>query len=175
VTTPAVALAAIVGLLLAETRVSRRHESRLRAMGAVEPPGDPWVAIAVLYPAAFLLMGLEGMWRATGAATAPAANAPAWFLSGIVLFAASKALKYWAIASLGDRWTFRILALPGRPLVTTGPYQYVAHPNYIAVVGELVGTGMMMGARVTGPVMTVLFCLALAARVRVENRVLDQS
>jgi len=176
-TVPAITLAVIIGLLLAETRVSRAHEARLQTRGAIRPEGDPYLALALLYPAAFLIMGVEGLWRAqaTGAAGhVPSANAPAWFASGVVLFTASKALKYWAISALGELWTFRVYIVPGVPLVRTGPYRHVAHPNYIAVAGELVGTAMMMGARVSGPVTIALFGLALAARVRFENRVLSQ-
>jgi methyltransferase len=84
-------------------------------------------------------------------------------------------LKYWAIGSLGERWSFRVYVLPGEPLVTTGPYRYVAHPNYIAVMGELIGTAMMMRAAISGPVMTVLFGLVLLRRLRFEERVLAQS
>ena len=90
----------------------------------------------------------------------------------MLLFAASKALKYSAIRAPGYRWSFRVLVLPGRPLVTSGPYRYVAHPNYIAVVGELVGTAMMVGAPVAGPLMVAAFGLVLWARVRFEDRVL---
>jgi methyltransferase len=176
-TVTAITLAVIIGLLLAETRVSRAHEARLQTRGAIRPAGDAYLALALLYPAAFLIMGVEGLWRtqASGAAgDVPGAHAPAWFASGVVLFAASKALKYWAISALGELWTFRVYVVPGVPLVRTGPYRHIAHPNYIAVVGELVGTAMMMGARVSGPVTIALFGLALAARVRFENRVLSQ-
>lgn len=170
-------LAVIVGLLLAEARVSWRHERELRARGAVEPPGDVHSLLAILYPGAFVVMGLEGLYRAasaSGHAVAGAAPGPSWLASGVVLFVASKALKYWAIRSLGTRWSFRVLVLPGVPLVTSGPYQYVRHPNYIAVMGELVGTAMMVGARVTGPVMVALFGAALWARIRFEERALRE-
>jgi len=166
------ALAVIVGFMLAETRVSRDNARRLRAAGAIEPPGDVYLALAVLYPAAFLLMGLEGIWRAVEEATSPRVAGPSWAASGVLLFAASKALKYWAIRALGPRWSFRVLVLPGEPLVGDGPYRYVAHPNYIAVVGELVGTAMMMEARVLGPIMTIASGLALWTRIRFETRVL---
>jgi methyltransferase len=169
-------LAVIVGLMLAETRLSRLNERRLLARGAVAPPGDVYGTLAFLYPAAFLLMGLEGLY---GTAISPpvwtSTAKPSWFASGVLLFAASKTLKYWAIRSLGERWSFRVLILPGEPLVTTGPYRYIAHPNYVAVVGELVGTAMMFGARITGPMMIVLFGTALWARVRFETRVLKDA
>lgn len=173
--TVAFVLAVIIGLLLAETRVSWRHERDLRARGAIQPPGDVHWALAILYPASFVVMGLEGLYRSAllEGSTLPAAPpGPSWFTSGVVLFAVSKVLKYWAIRTLGERWSFRVLVLPGVPLVTAGPYRYVRHPNYIAVVGELVGTAMMVGARVTGPVMIALFGIALWARVRFEERAL---
>src|SRR5213592_2268866 len=84
--------------LLAETASSTRHDRRLRALGAVEPPGDVYRAMAVAYPAAFAVMIAEGVLRH--------AQAGGWYAVGLAIFAAAKALKYWAIASLGDRWTF---------------------------------------------------------------------
>ena len=164
-------LAVVIGLLLAETRLSLKNERVLRELGATTPPGDVYRALAVLYPAAFLVMGIEGLWRAAWAPV-PTIVGPSWVASGVVLFAASKWLKYWAIRSLGECWTFRVFVVPGRPLVTSGPYRYVAHPNYIAVLGELVGTAMMFRAETAGPVMCGLFGVALWARVRFETRVL---
>ena len=65
-----------------------------------------------------------------------------------------------------------MLVLPGVPLVGTGPYRYVAHPNYIAVVGELAGTAMMMKAQIAGPIALALFGTLLVVRIRPETRVL---
>jgi methyltransferase len=172
-------IAVVFGFMLAEQRLSRANERRLRAAGAIEPPGDPYRALAILYPAAFLVMGLEGAWRATLQVSSEFAvlssklpASPSWAASGVLLFAVSKFLKYWAIGTLGDRWSFRVLIQPDRPLVTSGPYRYVSHPNYIAVVGELVGTAMMVTASVTGPLMTGAFGIALWARLRFEERAL---
>jgi methyltransferase len=88
---------------------------------------------------------------------------------------ASKALKGWAIASLGRRWTFRVLVVPGASLVTRGPYALARHPNYIAVIGELAGMALLVGARVIGPIATVLFSLLIRRRISVENRALGTS
>ena len=166
-------LSAVVGLMIAEARVSSTNEQRLRARGAVEPPGDVYRVMAWLYPASFLVMGAEGIWRAASGAQVSGIGGPSWAASGVVLFVASKVLKYWAIRSLGERWTFKVLVLPGVPLVSDGPYRYVAHPNYIAVVGELLAAAMMFGARITGPVMVIAFGLALLARLKFEQRVLQ--
>ena len=164
--------ALVFGLMLAETRVSVRNERALRARGAVEPRGDVYLAMLVLYPLAFGLMGIEGISRSTTPAEAVAGSAPAWWLAGILLMVASKALKYWAIASLGERLTFRVLVLPGLPLVRRGPYRYVNHPNYIAVMGELVAMALMMSAWTTGPGMILVFGVVLLMRLRVESRAL---
>jgi methyltransferase len=170
----AFAMAVIVGLMLAELRVSRANERALRAAGAIEPPGDMYVAMAVLYPAAFLVMGAEGLWRAASTDLgAIGGRGPSWAASGVLLFVASKALKYWAVHALGPRWSFKVLIEPGRPLVRSGPYRYVSHPNYIGVVGELVGTAMMVGARLSGPIMLALFGVVLWARIRFEERALS--
>jgi methyltransferase len=175
-TMAAFALSVVMGLLLAETRISVRNEAGLRERGAVEPPGDVYRALAVIYPSAFLLMGAEGLWRAVAAGGSVAnAMAPAWWVAGIGLMAASTALKYWAIANLKDRWTFKVLVLPGAPLVRTGPYRYVDHPNYIAVCGELSAMALMMSAWMTGPVMALAYAIALRTRLRVETRALAGS
>jgi methyltransferase len=166
-------MAVVVGLMLAETRVSVKHERALRARGAVEPKGDVYVAMLLLYPLAFALMFFEGVWRAQTAVTQPAASqGPAWWLAGIVLMIASKALKYWAIAHLRERWTFKVLVLPGAPLVQSGPYRYVDHPNYVAVVGELAAMALMMSAWITGPAMIVVFGIVMLMRLKVETRAL---
>jgi methyltransferase len=175
--TVAFVAAIIVGFMLAELRLSLRNEGRLRAAGAIEPPGDVYPAMAVLYPASFVVMALEGAWRSSmmlegawrSSMMLDPVGGPSWAASGVVLFAASKLLKYWAIRSLGERWSFRVLVQPGRPLVRTGPYAFVAHPNYVAVVGELVATAMMVGAPVSGPIMIAAFGVVLWRRVQFES------
>ena len=159
-----VVVSVIVGLMLAEYRVSARHERILRAAGAEAPREPQYPLMAASYPLVFLLMGGEAVWRHT--------EGGPWSVSGVLLFAASKALKYWAIGALGERWTFRVFVLPRVPLVRSGPYAYVAHPNYIAVAGELAGAGMMLGAVLTGPIATVLFCGLMWRRARFEADVL---
>jgi len=165
----AVTLGCIVGLMLVETRRSRANEIALASRGALRPDGDVWTWMAALYPLSFLVMGAEGIWRAQ---LAPLAGGQHWFVAGLMLFVVAKALKYWAIRTLGDRWSFRVMILPGLPLIRSGPYRYLAHPNYVGVVGELAGTAMMMTAAFTGPLMCAAFGVVLWGRVRFENRVL---
>jgi methyltransferase len=152
--------------MLLETAVSARHERTLRAMGAVEPDGDVYRAMAVVYPGAFAAMLLEGWWRG--------APIDAWFYGGAAVFVASKALKYWAIASLGPRWTFRVLVPPQSTLVTSGPYRWFAHPNYVAVLGELAGVAIAMRAPVAGAIGVAGFALLIYRRVGVEEKALSR-
>jgi methyltransferase len=161
---PLLVLFVVMLMMLAESLVSRRHERMLRERGAVEPPGDVYATMRWAYPAAFIAMAAEGTLFGP-----PPTNVA---VSGVVLMAAAKALKWWAMASLGVRWTFRVLVVPGAPLITHGPYAIWRHPNYIAVVGELVAMALMVGARVSGPFTTVLFSWLMWRRIRVEDRAL---
>lgn len=154
----------ITPLLLIELFRSTSNEKWLRERGAVEPPGDPHALMAIVYPGMFLLMTAEGWWR--GGAPHP------WLIAGITLFALGKLLKYYAIATLGRRWSFRVLPLPNAPLITTGPYRYMQHPNYVALAAELLGAAIMLYAPITGPLTILLFALLLVRRIQVEERAL---
>ena len=161
-----VLLAVVVPLLLVETLRSTRNERRLRARGAIEPDDDVYPWMRVVYPGMFLAMTAEGMWRGGASAVVLAA--------GIVVFAAGKAIKWAAILSLGGLWSFRVLVVPGTPLVTSGPYRLFRHPNYIGLIGEILGTALMMGAPVAGGLSLVGFGLLLRRRIAVEERALGQ-
>lgn len=91
---------------------------------------------------------------------------------GTLVFVAAKSIKWWAVRALGSCWTFRVIVVPGAPLVASGPYRWLRHPNYIAVAGELAGTALMTGALVMGPLGTALFGLLMAKRIRVETAAL---
>jgi methyltransferase len=93
---------------------------------------------------------------------------------GLAVFVVAKALKYWAIATLGTRWTFRVLVVPGAPLVGAGPYRFMRHPNYVGVCLELVGMACMARAFVSGPLAVGVFAALLVARMRVEDRALGR-
>ena len=159
-----VAVVAFVPMLLEAGR-SRRNEATLRARGAIEPPGDVYRWMQVAYPGCFLAIVTESVLRDEPAGAAA--------IAGAVVFVLAKALKYAAIAALGERWTFRVLVLPDAPLVTTGPYRWLRHPNYVGVAGELIGAALMAGSPVTGAIAFVTFGGMMLARIRVEERALD--
>src|SRR5262249_21849845 len=157
-------IAAVFIPIAAEARRSSRNESALRARGGMEPPDDVYPLMRIAYPAAFVAMIAERGARG-GAGTAG-------IVAGAIVFVLAKAIKYWAIAALGDRWTFRVIVVPGAPLVRTGPYRFLRHPNYVGVIGEIVGVALLTGAIVAGPIAALGFAVLLMKRIAVEERAL---
>lgn len=164
---PAVTLAGIVfALMLVEARRASRNERAQRARGGVEPPGDVYRSMRIAYPAAFAAMIAEG---------AVGGFPPLSFVAaGAAVFTAAKALKWWAITSLGRCWTFRVIVVPGAALVNRGPYRWLRHPNYVAVMAELIGVALIAGARWSGPIATTAFGVLVMRRIAVEERTLRE-
>ena len=148
--------------MMIEARRSARNDRALRRAGAIEPADDVYPAMQVAYPLSFAAMLVEAWLRR--------AEADAVFGAGIAVFVAAKTLKYWAVFALGERWTFRVLVPPGAPLVATGPYRFLTHPNYVAVVGELGGMALMGRAPLTGAIAVAGFALIILGRIAVEER-----
>lgn len=162
---PALLLAVVFIPMLAEARLAAANERAQRGLGGIEPPGDVYRIMQVAYPGVFLAMIAEGAWR-------PGHER---LMIGAAIFVAAKLLKWSAIRTLGPAWTFRVIVRPGMPLVSAGPYRWLRHPNYVAVVGELVGVALMSGAEVAGPVGTAFFFFLVLKRIRVEERALSAS
>jgi methyltransferase len=171
---PATVSVAIAGLttlaalliMAGEAVLSSFNERLLRARGAIEPEGDVIGAMRWAYPGAFVLMGIEG------ALSGPAP--PNVLMGGLALFGLAKALKIWAISSLGSRWSYRVLVVPGAPLVTSGPYRFISHPNYLAVVGEIASVAAIVWAPATGVLATIGFGWLMIARIRIEDKALGR-
>jgi methyltransferase len=160
-----VTLAALL-IMGGEAILSSFNEKQLRARGAIEPANDVINLMRLAYPGAFIAMAIEG------ALTGPAPSNI--LLGGLALFGLAKALKVWAISSLGARWSYRVLVVPGDALVKTGPYQFLSHPNYLAVVGEIVSVAAIVWAPITGALATIGFGWLMMARIRVEDRALGR-
>ena len=166
---PAIALVTVTAVLLimaGEAVLSRFNETLLRAKGAVEPPGDVIGTMRWAYPLSFVAMSVEG------ALTGPAPREI--LLWGLALLGVAKALKLWAITTLGSRWTFRVLVLPNAPLITAGPYRFLSHPNYLAVIGEMASVAMIVWAPITGVLATIAFGWLMIKRIAVEDRALGR-
>jgi len=168
---PAIAIAVVTTLatlllMAGEAVLSSFNERQLRARGAIEPEGDVIGSMQWAYPGAFILLGIEG------ALTGPAPQNV--LLGGLALFGVAKALKVWAISALGSRWTYRVLVLPGAPLITSGPYRFIPHPNYLAVTGEIVSVAMIVWAPITGVLAAIGFGWLMILRMKIEDRALGR-
>jgi len=95
-------------------------------------------------------------------------------VGGLVLFGVAKAFKMWAIVTLGPRWSYQVLVMPGEPLVQSGPYRFISHPNYLAVVGEMAGVAATVWAPITGTLGIIFFGWLMTKRIRVEDRALGR-
>jgi methyltransferase len=159
-------LVVVYGFMIIEARRAAANERAQRARGGIEPSDDVYALMQIAYPGIFLAMFAEGAIRGPS----PASGS---FIAGVAVFAAAKILKWWAITVLGPYWTFRVIVVAGSPSVDTGPYRIMRHPNYVAVVGEIVGVALMTAARLSGPIALVVFGALLMRRIAVENRTRD--
>lgn len=161
-------LLAVLGLLAlqrgAELVLSRRNARWLTARGARLVRADGFGLIVAVHALSFVLPVLEAAWTGTRVGW--------WTAVGAGLFVAGQALRYHAITSLGRRWNTRVYVLPDAPLVASGPYRVLRHPNYVGVALELAGLPLAFGLWRTALALTVLDALALARRIRVEERAL---
>lgn len=164
------AYAALVGLVgverLVELVVSRRHARWMLSRGGVERGRTHYPYMVLLHTA--LLAGCLVEPRALGRPLVPALAAP---MLALVLLA--QATRWWAIASLGRRWSTRVIVMPGASRVVRGPYRLLSHPNYVAVVVEGFALPLVHSAWITAIAFTALDAVLLAVRISVEERALD--
>ena len=154
-----VILALVTAERIAELFLSRRNTERLLARGAREhAPGH--------YP---LIVAVHVAWLAVLWWLAPKQPVAAMWLALYLLVELGRA---WALMTLGQRWTTRIIVLPGEPLVRSGPYRFVDHPNYWVVIAEIAILPLVFGLWGVALLFTVLNAAVLAIRMREENRAL---
>ena len=146
---------------LAELALSQRNTKRLLTRGAheVAPEHYPFIVL------------LHGTWLAA-----------LWFLGPgppiqvvpLIIFALLQLARVWVIATLRDRWTTRIIVLPGAPLVKTGPYRWFNHPNYLIVIGEFAVLPLVFDLPMVAIIFSALNGLMLWVRIREENEALGR-
>jgi methyltransferase len=160
-----------MGLLVAERLVelwlSKRNAARAFARGGVET-GQAHYRVMVAFHTLFLVACVAEVFGLRR----PFPEAWGWVALGGAV--AAQGLRYWAIATLGDRWNSRIIVVPGLAPVTGGPYRLLRHPNYVAVVLELLTVPLIHGAWLTAAVFTVGNAALLFVRIRAEEQALGE-
>lgn len=148
-----------------ELRLARSNERLARAAGAVEFGAGHYPVMVTLHTL-FLVSCVAEVFLLERPLDPRAAGAM------LLLLAMATALRYWTISTLGERWTTRILVRPGLSLVTGGPYRFLRHPNYLAVVLEIAALPLVHGAWVTAVVFSLANAALLLVRIRAENAAL---
>ncbi|MBK9518650.1 MAG: hypothetical protein IPO09_15115 [Anaeromyxobacter sp.] len=148
-----------------ELVISNRNARRALAAGGVEAGRGHYPAM-VLFHAAFLV----------ACAAEPLLWPRAWpmgaSLAALAAALLAQGLRWWAVTTLGGRWTTRVVVLPDAPPVTGGPYRFVRHPNYLAVVLELAAVPLVGGALLTAALFTLGNAALLSVRIPAEERAL---
>ncbi len=164
-----VVLVLLVGLeRVAELVLSTRHIAWGLANGGREFGAGHYPPMVLLHTA--LLIGAVGE---VLTAHRPFLPWLGWPMLLVVL--AAQSLRWWCIGTLGRRWNTRIVVIPGLPLVTAGPYRWLRHPNYLAVIAEGVALPLVHTAWVTAGLFSVLNGWLLTVRMRAENAALSTS
>jgi len=159
-TWPAYLILALVSLQrLGELVLAERNTRRLRAAGAREFGRRHYPFIVLIHAA-----WLAALWLL--------APAQVIRIVPLLLFIALQAARVWIIASLGQRWTTRIMILPGAPLIRSGPYRWLDHPNYWVVTGEIALLPLAFGLPEIALLFSLLNAVILSIRIREENRAL---
>lgn len=144
---------------LGELALSRRNTRELLARGAVEAAPGHYPAIVALHAA-----WLAVLWSGR--------RPPRLRRGPTLAFLLLQGLRAWTLASLGRRWTTRIIVLPGEPLVRRGPYRLLPHPNYLVVAGEILALPLALGRPRVAALFSALNAAVLTVRIEAEGRAL---
>lgn len=156
----------LVGLVAAERGIelviARRNNRWLASRGGVEVGAGHYRWMVLLH-SGFLVACVAEVWLGERPLVPPLA------VSMLLVLVAAMSLRYWVIGTLGHRWTTRVICLPGEPLITTGPYRALRHPNYVAVAAEIVALPLVHSAWLTASLFSFANAWVLRARIRVEE------
>jgi methyltransferase len=163
--TLALAVLAFVTLQrLAELVIARRNTARLLGQGAIEVAPGHYPLLVALHTA-----WLIGLWYLVVSRSLASPDPTL-----LVVFFILQGLRVWVLATLGPRWTTRIIVVPGEQLITSGPYRYLSHPNYCVVIGEILVLPLAFGLVWYGVAFSLLNLGLLWVRIGAENKALGR-
>ena len=141
---------------------SARNTRRLMERGAFEVGRDYYPVVAVTHLA----------WIAALFFLVPPAAPVSLAILGVYLVL--QIVRYWIIGTLGRYWTHRIITLEGAPLVLSGPYRYMRHPNYAVTIAETLLLPTAFGAFALAFIMTAIWSAVLLYKITLEDGALAQ-
>lgn len=160
----------ILGILalqrVGELLLNRRNMRRLVGRGGRLVKDDGFVLLAVTHVLFFVFCIVEAL-------VSPYAGTNWWTIVGLAVFGGGEGLRAWSMVTLGDRWSTRVVIVPGRPLVASGPYKFMRHPIYLGVSLVLLGFPLAFGLWSTAVAITILNVIALRNRIRHEEWALE--
>jgi methyltransferase len=162
-----VSLASIILALVTLQRIgelvlAQYNTKNLQARGAIEVGASHYPLIVAVHAAWLVTLWVIGRHQPVN-------------LAALAVFVVLQALRVWIIATLGSRWTTRIIVVLGEPLIVSGPYRYLAHPNYAVVAAEIAILPLALYLPMTALVFTLLNAVVLFIRIRAESRVLSEA
>ncbi|HEY3876352.1 MAG TPA: isoprenylcysteine carboxylmethyltransferase family protein [Candidatus Kapabacteria bacterium] len=161
-------LALIVVERLVELRIAKRNTALLKARGALEFGGKHYGLIVLLHTTFFIGIVLEFFLGNR--------SLPYYFTIPLLAFAVAQILRASVLYSLSTRWTTRIIVLPGEELISSGPYRFLRHPNYLAVALELLSLPLIFGLWDTAILFSLLNAFVLLRiRIPAEEKALKWS
>lgn len=161
-----VVLVALVAVeRMAELVVSKRHAAWAFARGGMEYGRRHYPVMAAVHAALLVSCVVE-----VAVADRPFVPWLGWPMLALVIL--TQGMRWWCIATLGRQWNTRVIVVPGMPLVTSGPYRWLRHPNYVAVAVEVAALPLVHTAWVTALVFSAANAALLAVRIPVESRAL---
>jgi methyltransferase len=160
VTLATLILALVTLQRLGELVLSRYNTRRLLGQGAIEMAPGHYPLLVAVHAAWLITLWIWGRYQDVS-------------LVGLSIFILLQALRFWVLATLGARWTTRIIVLPDAPMIAAGPYRYLSHPNYAIVAAEIAILPLTLHLPLIASIFTVLNALVLAIRIRAEARALE--
>jgi methyltransferase len=144
---------------LGELVLARRNTERLLARGGIEVGAGHYPLVVAVHAAWLVALWALGRDQDVN-------------LVALALFILLQTMRVWILATLGSRWTTRIIVLRGEPLVVSGPYRYVSHPNYAVVAAEIAVLPLALHLLSVAVIFTLLNAAVLVIRIRAESRAL---
>lgn len=159
----------ILGILIiqriSELLIARRNESYVKAIGAREYDRSGYRLIVLMHIGFFISLISEYLFSN--------GNLNKFWITLLIIFILAQFLRYWAIGALGRNWNTKILVIPGTEPINRGPYKYVKHPNYIAVITEIAVIPLIFSCYFTAVVFSILNVLVLKRRIKIEEAALS--